>query len=156
VSEPRKIVNPGASAIVSDLGSTAALVAMQSAGVRAGSRSRADAHGGSPGTWEALPISTVKHTGGGRSINTQARGRCAPRPQGAKPGAPLWYRRARATELCGMDGSGQSTPTVPVKQGNPPQGSLRREEGCREATAGPVPGGTMNRGGDRCPADRGR
>ena len=137
--EPRKIRNPGASAIQNDLGSTVTLVAAQSVGVRAGSKSRANAHGGSPGTWEAVPISTAEKTGGGRSINAQARGRRVPSSTGNETRDAAVVPRGEGNRASGKGGSGQSTPIVPVKRENPPQGILRREEGCREAPQGRGP-----------------
>ena len=133
-------------------------LAGQSAEVRAGSESRANAHWGSPGTWEALSfpcLTSNQPAGAGRSIPwpTDAR---VHRPLGAKQWTEVRYRVARETEASGTSDSGQSIPIVPVKQGNPPQGSLRREGGCREAFTRREPGGSMNRGEERCLAHRGQ
>ena len=107
----------------------------QSAEVRAGSESRANAHWGSPGTWEALSfpcLTSNQPAGAGRSIPRPTDARVH-RPLGAKQWTEVRYRVARETEASGTSDSGQSILMVPVKQGNPPQGSLWREGGCREA-----------------------
>ncbi len=70
--------------------------------------------------------------GAGRSIPWPADARVH-RPLGTKQWTEVRYRVARETEASGTSDSGQSILMVPVKQGNPPQGSLWRERGCREA-----------------------
>lgn len=91
-------------------------------------------------------------------------GRSIPRPADARvhrpTGSNLWteerYRVARETGASGKNDSGQSISIVPTKQGNPPQGSLWRDGGCREAAARRTSGGAMIRGTERCLAHRGQ
>ena len=127
----------------------------QSVAAQAGSENTAYAHGGSPGTWEALsPPRQNKPAGAGRSN---------PRP----PGAVSAVRgseaadagvvpRSEGNRASGTGGSGHSTFIVPAKRGNRPEGSPRREGGCREAVRLVTPGGSMVRGGARRAAHRGR
>lgn len=57
--------------------------------------------------------------------------------------------RSEGNRAIGMAGSGRSTFIVPRKQGNLPEGSLRREGGCREVVRLEDPGGSMERGRER-------
>ena len=121
----------------------------QSVAARAGSENRAYAHGGSPGTWEAL--SSPRQTKpAGAGLNKPRALECrVPYSEGAKPVDASVVPRSEGNRASGMGGSGHSTFIVPRKQGNRPEGSLRREGGCRERVRLEGPGGSMVRGGER-------
>ena len=86
----------------------------------------------------------------------QAPGRRTTRLEGAKQVAAGAVPRSEGNRAGGTGGSGRSTFTVPKKQGNRPEGSLRREGGCREAVRLAGPAGPMDRRRDRWTAHRGR
>ena len=104
---------------------------------------------GSPRNLGGTVVSTLKVTGGGRLNKTQALGRCIRGPKGANAAGAGVVPNGEGNRARGTDGSGRSTFIVPRKQGNRPEGSLRREGRCREAVRLADPGGSMDRGRDR-------
>jgi hypothetical protein len=78
--------------------------------------------------------STSPEAGGGRLNKPQALRRRVTRPEGAKEADADVVPHSEGNRVSGMLGSGRSTPMVPSKQGNLPQGSLWRDGGCREAS----------------------
>ncbi len=93
--------------------------------------------------------------GTGRSIPRLSDARVH-RPKRSNQWTEERYRVARETGASGKNDSGQSISIVPAKQGNPPQGSLLREGGCREVAVRRKSGGAMIRGTERCLARRGQ
>ncbi len=87
-------------------------------------------------------VSTLKApVGAGRTTSGPVGSRVCARWERIKDAGVV--PRSEGNRAGGKAGSGRSTFIVPRKQGNPPQGSLPRERGCREVVRLADPGGSM-------------
>jgi len=97
-----------------------------------GVRERGIRIAGFPRNLRGTAVSVPKETGGGRSNKPQVPGHGVPCPRGAKQADAGTVPRSEGNRAGGMAGSGRNAFIAPRKQGNLPEGSLRREGGRRE------------------------
>ena len=110
-----------------------------------GSKNRAKAHEGSPGTWEPRPPPSTSPAREPEHQSPRAHGR-ASRPLGANR-AQGWYRQAKATK-CGERGGRESERLiVPLRPGNHSEGpGGGKEVPCHETVGGKHGGCIETRG----------